>query len=158
MLTDLQHNSEFGVYTTFDPDTEYCVVDNCANGHIWNEFSVFIPNIYMKLNTSCSTAVSAVNGDSNLHDGCGDVPVQWTDDNGKVYHIILKNVLHFSKNPINILSVVGLADQLEDDRDTWIFSQRHHSVFTWVFGNFSKTNGSFQSTYRLIILLHIAHY
>ena len=38
LLTALQHNGEKGVFATFDPDTEHCVVDNCANVHIWNNF------------------------------------------------------------------------------------------------------------------------
>ena len=115
LLTALQNNGEYGVYATFDPETEHCVVDNCANVHIWNEYSSFIPSSYMKLNSACSTAVSAVNGQSNLPTGCGDVPVEWTDDNGKVFKITLKNVLHFPNSPVKILSVVGLADQLKDE-------------------------------------------
>ena len=71
LMTALQSTTDFGVYATFDPDTEQCVVDNCANVHIWNEFSDFIPTSYMKINTS-----SAVNGESNLLTRCGDVPVE----------------------------------------------------------------------------------
>ncbi len=93
----------------------------------------------MKINAACSTAVSAVNGQSNLPAGCGDVPVAWKDDQGKVYKITLKNVLHFPNSPVKILSVVGLADQLKDNWDTWILSRRHQSLFTWAFGKFSKT-------------------
>ena len=52
------------------------MVDNFANVHIWNDLSAFIPNSYMKLNTDFSTAVSAVNGDSNLPDERGDANVQ----------------------------------------------------------------------------------
>ena len=137
-MTALQNTTDFGVYATFDPDTEHCVVDNCANVHIWNEFSAFIPASYTKLNTSCSTAVSAVNGESNLPAGCGNVPVEWIDDNGKVFKIVLKNVLHFPNSPVKILSIVGLADQLKDDWDTWILSRRHESLFTWDFGKFPK--------------------
>ena len=36
LLTVIQ-TSEFGVYATFDLYTEYCVIDNCANVHIWND-------------------------------------------------------------------------------------------------------------------------
>ena len=76
LLTALQHNGEKGVFVTFDPDTEHCVVDNCANVHIWNDISAFIPESYLKINAAASTSVSAVNGDSNLPDGCGDVSVE----------------------------------------------------------------------------------
>ena len=57
----------------------------------------------------------------------------------KKFKIFLKNVLHFPNSPVKILSVVGLADQLKDDQDTWILSRRHESLFTWDFGKFSKT-------------------
>ena len=40
-LTALQNRSEVGVYTTFDEDTDLCVVDNCANVHIWNDIKDF---------------------------------------------------------------------------------------------------------------------
>ena len=68
-----------------------------------------------------------------------DVPVQWTDDDGKIYEITLKNVLHFPNSPVKILSVVELAEQLKDDLDTWILSRRYQSIFTWAFGKFTKT-------------------
>ena len=61
------------------------------------------------------------------------------DDNGKEYDIILKNVLHFPKSPVKILSVVQLAEQLQDDLDTWILSRRFQSIFTWAKGKFTKT-------------------
>lgn len=138
-LAAFQHNENKGVYTTFDPDTEYCVVDNCANVHIWNDFSAFIPSSYLKFNAAVSTSVSAVNGDSNLPAGCGDVPVAWKDDNGKEYDIVLKNVLHFPKSPVKILSVVSLSEQLQDDLNTWILTRRRQSIFTWAFGKFTKT-------------------
>ena len=38
-LAAFQHNNEIGVHTTFEPDTETCVIDNCANVHIWNDFN-----------------------------------------------------------------------------------------------------------------------
>ena len=87
--TALQYGYNHSAYVTFDPDTQHCVVDNCANVHIWNDFSAFIPASYMKINEAASTSVSAVNGDSNSPAGCGDVPVSWKDDNGKEFHIIL---------------------------------------------------------------------
>ena len=58
---------------------------NCTNVHIWNGFSAFIPESHMKLNTASSIAVSTFIGESNLPGGCGDVPVQWTDGNGKAF-------------------------------------------------------------------------
>ena len=38
-----------------------------------------------------------------------------------------------------MLSIVGLAEELRDDWDTWIWSRRYQSVFTWAFGKYSKT-------------------
>ena len=139
LLIALQNDSNKNAYVSFDPDTEQCVVDNCANVHIWNDFSAFIPESYIKFNQAASTAVSAVNGESNVPAGCGDVPVQWTDDDGILYEITLKNVLHFPNSPVKILSVVELAEQLKDDLDTWILSRRYQSIFTWAFGKFTKT-------------------
>ena len=65
-------------------------MDNCVNVHIWNDFSAFILASYLKLNTTCFTAVSAVNGESYLPAGCGDVTVEWTDDSGNIFKIVLK--------------------------------------------------------------------
>ena len=39
LLTALQISGTHGVYAIFGPETERCVVDNCANVHIWNDFS-----------------------------------------------------------------------------------------------------------------------
>ena len=114
-------------------------MDNCANVHIWNRRSDFIPETYVKFNQEISTAVSAVNGSSNKPAGCGDVPVSWTDDNGKEYKVILKNVLHFPDSPVKIMSVVSLAEQLKDELDTWIMSRQKFSILTWAFGKFTKT-------------------
>ena len=44
--------------------------------------------------------------------------LSWNDDSGKLYKIVLLNVLHFPNNPVKILSVVALADQLKDYWDT----------------------------------------
>ena len=76
LLTALQHNRDNGVYANFDLDTEYCVVNSCANIHIWNDLSAYIPESYLKLNTAASTSVSVVNGDSNLPASSGRVPVE----------------------------------------------------------------------------------
>ena len=48
-------------------------------------------------------------------------------------------MLLFPNSPVKILSIVALADQLKDSWDTWVFSKRHQSLFTWAFGKFSKT-------------------
>ena len=138
-LTVLQNNSDLGVYTTFDEDTDLCVVDNCANVHIWNNRKGFIPESYIKFNEAASTKVSAVNGKSNMLAGCGDVPVSWTNDKEKKYNIILKNVLHFPKSPVNILSIVSLAEPFGDDLDTWMLSRHKHPILTRAHGQYSKT-------------------
>ena len=114
-------------------------MDNCANVNIWNDSNAFIPESYLKINAEASTAVSAVNGEGNLPADCGNVPISWKDDKGQTYNIVLKNVLHFPKSPVKILSVVSLAEQLKDDLDTWILSRRYQSIFTWDFGKFTKT-------------------
>ena len=139
LLTALQNQADDAVYVSFDDNTKICVVDNCANVHIWNEIKDFLPGSYIKFNEAASTAVSAVNGSSNVPAGCGDVSVSWNDDSGKEYSIILKNVLHFPHSPVKILSVVSLAEQLGDEYDTWILSRQKESIFTWAKGAFSKT-------------------
>ena len=114
-------------------------MDNCANVHIWNDLSDFIPGSYVKFNATSNANVSAVNGASNAPEGVGNVELSWKDDSGKIYKIVLLNVLHFPNSPVKILSVVALADQLKDDWDTWILSRRKQSLFTWDFGKFCTT-------------------
>ena len=129
-LTALQSNNEFGVYATFDPETQNYVLDNCTNVHIWDDLSTFIPASYIKFSSTSTSVISAVNGTINLPAGCGDAPVKWIDDNGQFFKITLKNILHFPKSPVNIISIVGLAEQLKDDWYTWVLSCRHQSLFT----------------------------
>ena len=130
LLTALQNSKGAGVFTSFDLDTETCVVDNCANVNIWNDINGFIPESYLKINEEASTAVSAVNGEGNLPAVCGDVPIEWTDDKGQNYKTILKNVLHFPKSPVKILSVVSLVEQFQVGFDTWILSRIFQFIFT----------------------------
>ena len=99
-LIALQNRSDGGIFTTFDNDFDLCVVDNCANVHIWNNRSDFISGSYIKFNTAASTSVYTVNGESNKPDGCEDVPVSWKDDYGRMYSITLKNVLYFPNSPV----------------------------------------------------------
>ena len=69
---------------------------------------------HIKISVECPTAFSAVNDQSNIPAGCGDVPSAWKDDNGKEFKIILKDVLYFPNSPVKIPSVVGLVNQLKD--------------------------------------------
>ena len=124
-LTALQNSKDDAVYTSFDDNSDVCVVDNCANVHIWNNRSDFIPKTYIKFDESASTSVSAVNGASNTPAGCGDVAVSFTDDKGVVCDIILKNVLQFPQSPVNNLSIVCFAEQMDDDFGTWIKTYRN---------------------------------
>ena len=72
-LTALESRIAKGVYATFDEDSSTCVVDNCANIHIWNEISDFIPNSYVKFSATSNANVSAVNGATNAPEGVGNV-------------------------------------------------------------------------------------
>ena len=44
LLSALQSINEFVVYTTFDPETEHCVVDNCPNVNIVMIIMLFYQN------------------------------------------------------------------------------------------------------------------
>ena len=138
-LSALSYGSDHGAYVSFDSDTTHCVVDNCANVHIWNNINDFVQGSYIEFDQDKSTGVSAVNGSTNKPAGIGNVRISWHDDKGKKYEIELRNVLHFPSSPVKILSVVELAAQLGDDWDTWILSRRYQSTFTWAFGKFVKT-------------------
>ena len=114
-LSALSYGSDHGAYVSFDSDTTHCVVDNCANVHIWNNINDFVQGSYIEFDQDKSTGVSAVNGSTNKPAGIGNVRISWHDDKGKKYEIELRNVLHFPSSPVKILSVVELAAQLGDD-------------------------------------------
>ena len=82
-LSALSYGSEHGAFVSFDLDSTHCVVDNCANVHIWNELNDFVQGSYVAFDQDLSTGVSAVNGASNNPAGIGNVRVSWLDDEGK---------------------------------------------------------------------------
>ena len=135
-MTALQNDYDDGTHVSFDYNSTVCVVENCANIHIWNDLSDFVPDSYIKLGNNESTKISAINGKSNSPIGIGDVNLTWKDDSGKEFEITLKIIFHFPNRPIKILSAVGLADQLKNDWETWILSRKTQSTFTWDFGKY----------------------
>ena len=135
-LTALQNEQNDGQFVSFDSDSTVCVVDNCANIHIWDDIADFISGFYFKVGDNNSTKIFAINGKVNSPVGVEDRNMTSKDDDGIDYEIILKNVLHFPGSPVKILSVAALADQLKDDWDTWILSRRTQSTFTWDSGKF----------------------
>ena len=143
-LSALSYGSDQGAFVSFNSDSTHCVVDNCANVHIWNNKNDYVQGSYIEFDEDKSTGVSAVNGSTNKPAGIGNVQISWKDDRGDLYEIELRNVLHFPNSPVKILSVVELATQLGDDWDTWILSRRYQSTFTWAFGEICKNNTTFK--------------
>ena len=74
-LTAMSFGSDHGAFVSFDSDSTHCVVDNCANVHIWNDINAYVPGTYIEFNQEVSTGVSAVNGSTNKPAGIGNVKV-----------------------------------------------------------------------------------
>ena len=121
---------------TFDPEGTSVILDNAANVHIWNNKGDFVDYIPAASN---SKGVSTIGDIPAQADGVGNVPLSWTDDEGKIYSIVLKNVQHHSKSPVNVLSIGCLADQLDDDEGTSCKTYRLHSNFSWEGDKFHRT-------------------
>ena len=97
----------------FDSNSQPCVVDNCANCHIWNDKSLFLPETLHE--PPPNTAVSTVSEEPTQAMLVGDVKLSWFCDEGKRYTIILNDCLYMPTSQVNILSCPALAEQLNDD-------------------------------------------
>ena len=65
--------------------------------------------------------------------------ISWSDDSGYNHDIILKDALFFPDSPVNVVSVIRLADHFEDDEGTYIMTRRRTSEFVWDHFKFKKT-------------------
>jgi len=107
----------------------WCVLDNSANSHIWNKQSDFVPGSIRALNEMSS--VATIGGNNFYPTGIGELNIKIKDDENKISAIILKDVLYFPNSPVNIISVVCLADHFDDDYGTSVLTTRNSSTFTW---------------------------
>ena len=53
--------------------------------------------------------------------------------------MIHKNILYFPNSPVNIISLVCLADHFNDDNGTYVTTRRIITAFTWDHGNYIKS-------------------
>ena len=83
----------------FDTSTT-CILDNCANTHIWNCKDDFLPGSMKSIDQLSN--VSTIGGSNFYPDSTGQLPVTWKDDKGKSYSIVLDDVLYFPHSPVNI--------------------------------------------------------
>ena len=125
-----------GDSTDFDVGGTWCVLDNSANSHIWNKEADFVPGSIKKLGELSS--VATIGGTNFYPAGIGDLNIRIRDDENKTSTLVLKNVLYFPNSPVNIISVVCLADHFNDDTGTWVQTCRNSSKFTWDNGKFMK--------------------
>jgi len=110
-------------------DSTVCMVDNCANTHIWNCKDDFIPGSLQSI--SRMSSVATIGGSNFYPDSVGKLPVTWNDGKGGSYSIVLDNVLYFPHSPVNVMSITRLADQLDDDVGTYVKTLRKSSIFAW---------------------------
>ena len=120
---------------SFDTDSSTVICDNSANVHICNDKSMFIGEI----GKTNKHYVATIGGQKNAATGMGTVRWKWTDDNGKQHTYEIKDVLYFPSSPVNILSVTGFADQLNDDEGTGIDTKRSRSTFYWNGSKYHRT-------------------
>ena len=85
-LDDLKKGDNF-------TDSTVCMVDNCANTHIWNCKDDFIPGSLKPINRMSS--VATIGGSNFYPDSVGQLPVTWNDGKGGSYSIVLDDVLYF---------------------------------------------------------------
>ncbi len=122
----------------WDSDSFTAVTDNCANTHVINDETYFIPGTFKPLPTG-HEGVMTIGGSDHIPQGTGDVRVYWKDDDGKEFEHILKNVLFFPHSPVNIISVSCFAQELNDEEGTWIQSKWKYSTFVWDRGKYKLT-------------------
>ena len=135
----LETDSFDGDSTDLGVGATWCVLDNSANSHIWNKESDFVPGSIRALNEMSS--VATIGGNNFYPTGIGDLNVKIKDDENKISAITLKNVLYFPNSPVNIISVVCLADHFDDDYGTSVLTTRNSSTFTWNKQKYTKSLG-----------------
>ena len=106
-----------------------CVVDNCANAHIWNTKDDFESGSLRPIGRL--SQVATIGGSNFYPESVGRLPITWKDSDGNPYSIVLEDVLYFPRSPVNVVSITGLANQLDDDVGTYIKTSRKVSEFVW---------------------------
>ena len=78
--------------------------------------------------------VETIGGTDFKPTGIGTLKWSWKYDKGKSHTHILDHGLYLTESPVNITISTDLADQYDDDDDTYIKTKRHSSEFRWNFG------------------------
>ena len=123
--------NEYKAFSSFDSNSATALVDNCANVHVWNERSQFKNFRPIPKN---SQGVSTIGGQPHVAESIGDVPTSWRDDEGKIFHHTLKDVLFFIDSPVKIISPSKLGTEWGptiDHEGTSITTKYSYSYFTW---------------------------
>ena len=102
---------------TFDTDSRSGVTDNCANTHVGNDESMFVPGTLKSLSQQ-KEGVMTIGGSDHIPSAIGDVQIRLKDDQGQLFEHTLKDVLYFPNSPVNILSITCLARELNDKQGT----------------------------------------
>jgi hypothetical protein len=117
----------------FDTDSSFCVCDNSATRHLYNDKSLFsgelVPAIYIvgaAMGTSKPTLM-------------GTVFLCTTKDNGKKAYIHSDPVNYMPKSPVKILSTWALSKQNVgenglDNKGTGVFSGYDDHILYWDYG------------------------
>ena len=120
--------------TTFETNSSTILCDNSVNVHICSSKSMFI----VPMSRTVKHYVATIGGSKNSASGMGTVWWRWKDDFGKIHTLDIENVLYFPQSPVNILSITGLADQLNDNDSTGIDTKRNKSRFYWDKNKFQR--------------------
>ena len=121
-------------YFSFGHEDLTAVLDNSATAHIFHDKSMFTS--YHPLEPSQSQ-VATIGEHTSSAAGIGSVSVSWTDDDGEVHTFQLKNVLHFPKSTVNLISVTAFAKEFNPrfresgGKDAQITTGDGHSIFVW---------------------------
>ena len=112
---------------SFDTDSSHIICDNSANVHTCNDKSKFIGD----MRKTDQHYVATIAGQKSAASAMGTVRWKWKDDNRKEHSYDVHDVLYFPTSPVNILSVAGFADQLNDDDGMGIDTKQSKSWFYW---------------------------
>ena len=75
--------------------------------------------------------VATIGGKGHQTSGIGTVRWIWRDDSGKSHEYLVKDALFSPQSPINIISVICFARQLNDLTGTGIDTKQLTSCFYW---------------------------